>query len=68
MVKGVSRLRERSENATGDELNAEKHVKELTDVCAEMLRAPGAFFERDHLRFINAPTRLRHLEVVDQEV
>ncbi len=33
MVRGMARLREISENVLGDQLNTERHVKELTDVC-----------------------------------
>ena len=41
MVRGMSRLKEISENVVGDQLNTEKDVKELTDVCREMLMASG---------------------------
>ena len=53
MVKGMSRMKEISENVAGDQLNVEKYVKELSDVCVEMFRATGAMFEQEHLRFIN---------------
>ena len=56
MVKGMSRLKEISENATGDQLNVEKYVKELSDVRTEMFRATGCMFEQEHLRFINMIT------------
>ncbi len=41
----MSRLKEISENAAGDLLNVEKHVKEFSDVCIEMFWASGATFE-----------------------
>ena len=53
MVRGMSRMKEISENVAGDQLNIEKYVKELSDVCMEMFRATGAMFEQEHLRFIN---------------
>ncbi len=52
-VKGMTRLREISENVAGDELNVEKYVKDLSDVCTEMFRATGCKFEQEHPRFIN---------------
>ncbi len=52
-VRGMSRLKEISENVAGDQLNAEKYVKELTDVCREMFMASGSMFEQEHLRFID---------------
>ncbi len=53
MVKGMARLKEISENVVADQLNIEKHVKELTDVVREMFMASGSMFEQEHLRFIN---------------
>ena len=53
MVRGMSRLKEISEYVVGDQLNTEKYVKELTDVCREMFMASGSMFEQEHLRFIN---------------
>ena len=44
MVKGMSRLKEISENAETDQLNAEKYVKELTNVCQEMFASVGSMF------------------------
>ena len=56
MVKGMTRLKEISENVAGDQLNVEKYIKELSDVCTEMFRATGCMFEQEHLRFINMIT------------
>ena len=53
MVRGMSRLKEISEHVEKDQLNLEKYVKELTDVCREMFMSTGAMFEQEHLRFIN---------------
>ena len=53
MVRVMTRLSEISQNVAGDQLNVEKYVKELSDVCEEMFNATGAFFEQDHQRFIN---------------
>ncbi len=53
MVKGMSRMKEMSDNVARDQLNVAKYVKELSDVCMEMVRATGAMFEQEHLRFIN---------------
>ena len=53
MVRGMTRLKEISENVVGDQLNTEKYVKELTDVVREMFMASGSMFEQEHLRFIN---------------
>ena len=52
MVKGMTRLKEISENVVADQLNIERYVKELTDVCREMFMASGSMFEQEHLRFI----------------
>ncbi len=52
-VRGMARLKEISENVLGDQLNIERYVKELTDVCKEMFMASGSMFEQEHLRFIN---------------
>ena len=51
MVKGMSRLREISENVETDQLNIEKYVKELTNVCQEMFMSTGSMFQQEHLRF-----------------
>ena len=56
MVKGMTRLKEISENVAGDQLQVEKYVKELSDVRTEMFRATGCMFEQEHLRFINMIT------------
>ena len=53
MVKGMSRMKEISENIAGDRLNVERYAKELSDVFVEMFRAAGSMFEQEHLRFIN---------------
>ncbi len=53
MVRGMSRLKETSENVLGDQMNIEKYVKELADVCREMFMASGSMFEQEHLCFIN---------------
>ncbi len=53
LVRGMTSLREISENVAGDQLNVEKYVKELSDVRMEMCRAAGAMFEQEHLRFTN---------------
>jgi hypothetical protein len=53
MVRGRSRMKKKSEDVSGDQLNVEKRVKELSDVRMEMFRATGAMFEQEHLRFIN---------------
>ena len=50
MVKGMTRLKEISENVETDQLNIEKYVKELTNVCKEMFMAAGSMFEQEHLR------------------
>ncbi len=42
MVKGMSRMNEISENAARDQLDVEKHFKELSDVHVEMFRATGS--------------------------
>ena len=42
MVKGMSRLREISENVETDQLNIVKYVKELTNVCQEMFMSVGS--------------------------
>ena len=47
MVKGMTRSKEISENVAGDQLNVEKYVQELSDVCTEMFRATGCMFEQD---------------------
>ncbi len=52
MVKGMTSLKERSENVAGDQLNVEQYVKELSDVCTEMFRSTACMFEQEHLRFI----------------
>ncbi len=49
----MSRFNEISESVAGDQLNVEKYVKELPDVCAEIFRASGSMFEQEHLRSIN---------------
>ena len=53
MVKGMTRLKEISENVETDQLIIEKYVKELMNVCKEMFMASGSMFEQEHLRFIN---------------
>ncbi len=53
MVRGLTRLDEISKNVAGHQLNVEKYVKEVSDVCTEMFRAAGSMFEQEHLRFIN---------------
>jgi hypothetical protein len=53
MVRGMTRLKEISEDVAADRLNIEKYVKELSDVCMEMLVATGSMLEQEHLRFIN---------------
>ncbi len=53
MVKGMTKMKEISESAAEDQLNVEKYVKELSDVCVEMFRATGAMFEQERMRFIN---------------
>ncbi len=52
LVKDMTRLKEISENASGDQLNVEKYIKELSDVCTEMFRATGRMYEQEHLRLI----------------
>ena len=49
MVKGMTRLKEISENVETDQLIIEKYVKELTNVCKEMFMAAGSMFEQEHL-------------------
>ena len=56
MVKGMTRLKDISENVAGDQLNVEKYVKELSDVRTEMCRATACMFEQEHLRLINMLT------------
>ncbi len=53
MIKGMTRLKEISENVAGGQLKVEKYVKELSDVCTKMFRATGCMFEQEHIRFIN---------------
>ncbi len=49
-VKGMTRLKEISENVEKDQLNIEKYVKELKNVCREMFMATGSMIEQQHLR------------------
>ena len=53
MAQGMSRMKQISENVATYQLNIEKYVKELSDVCMEMFRTTGAMFEQEHLRLIN---------------
>ncbi len=53
MVRGMSSMKEISENVLGDQLNIEGYVKELTDVCKEMFMGSCSMFEQERLRFIN---------------
>ena len=53
MVKGMARLREIAENVETDQLNIEKYVKELTNVCQEMFMSVGSMFQQEHLRFFS---------------
>ncbi len=48
MVKGLTRIKEISEHVEHDQLNIEKHVKELADVTPEMFKAGGAMAEQEH--------------------
>ncbi len=38
MFAGMGRLKEISESAEGDQMNIEKHLTELTNVCMEMFK------------------------------
>ncbi len=49
MVKGMAKLKEISGNVARDQLNVERYVKELSDACTKMFRAPGCMFEPEHL-------------------
>ena len=53
MVKGMARLKEIAENVETDQLNIEKYVKELTNVCQEMFMSVGSMFQQEHLRFFS---------------
>ncbi len=49
----MSCVKEIAEYVEGYPLRVKKCVQELTNVCMEMLRAAGAMFEQEHLRFIS---------------
>ncbi len=49
MAKGMTRLKEISENVVGDQLNVEKYVQEPTDVCSDMFQATGSMFAQERL-------------------
>ncbi len=46
MVKGMTRLSEILENVAGDHLNVEKYVRELSDVCADVVAQLAACSNR----------------------
>ncbi len=52
----MTRLTEIFQDLEGDQLNLEKCIKELTDLCSEMFQATGSIFEQEHFRFIKMVT------------
>ncbi len=46
-------LRLIKDNVESDQFDIEKYVKELANVCEDMLRATCAMFEQEHFCFIN---------------
>ncbi len=49
----MKRFKDNENNVETDSSNMEKYVKELSEVCWDMVRATGAMFEQEHLSFMN---------------
>ncbi len=56
MVRGLARIKEIAEHVESDQLGVEKCVKEFAEVSVEMIKAVGAVFEQEPLRFIDMVT------------